>query len=138
LCAENLYQSQQKDLNQAEEELSQIERRLGDKHYTVDPNAIKLHISSLSTQQSIKSKEYHFNEASKEILEKEKQHAIDCQACLACNRGFHSNDERAQFMQAKDREISKLPERISKAKLELSDLEKQIKELMLIEPDARR
>lgn len=137
-CAENLYQSQQKDLNQAEQELYQIERRLGDKHSTVDPNAIKLHISSLSDQKSIKSKEYHFNEASREILEKEKQHAIDCEACLACNRGFHSNDERAQFMQAKEREISKLPEKISMAKSELLDLEKRINELILIEPDARR
>eukprot|EP00890_Picochlorum_soloecismus_P006767 jgi/Picsp_1/915/NSC_04400-R1_dna repair protein rad50 len=137
-CAENLHQSQHKDLNQAEQEFSQIERRLKDMHSTVDPDALKLHISSLSNRKNIKSKEYHFNEASREILEKEKQYAIDCKACLACNRDFQSTEERNQFTQEKDREISKLPEKITKAKLELSDLEKQINDLILVEPDARR
>jgi len=137
-CAENLYQSQQKDLNQAELEFSQIKRRLRDRHSSVDPNALKLNISSLSDQKIIKAKEYYYNEAAREILEKEKQHAIDCKACLACNRGFQSTEELNQFTQEKDRQISKLPEKISKARLELSDLEKQINNLILAEPDAGR
>lgn len=103
-----------------------------------DPFELEEKIKELHLTKDDMSKKVSLYDAYSEIWKKELEHASTHSSCLSCERIFENKNTQSLFIDRKKIQIDGLPVKMSKDQAELQQVQAEIENFRMLEPNVKR